>query len=395
MKKTKILVKKLYIVGIFLAVMLLSGCQNSNGDEQGEAPIIGTEDIKTEETLYLITEHDTVEESITLYNYATGYKHYYNYTFSTIFKDKYGKMKTKSSFIPGKVVTMKSPDAEGYLTEVQMSDAVWEYKDIQRFSMDVSQGVFSIAGVNYSILDGVMVFSNEKVIGLDDISENDILSVVGQDKKILSIIVTTGHGTLALSNTDLFEGSLMQLNNNRFYEVTKNMKVEIPEGDYTLTVANNGWGGSCEIQVLRGETTIVDLDSIKGEGRKSGLITFSIDPSDATVYLDNKQIDVSNPVEITYGTHTLVVKAEGYESWRKYLSVNSEKATLVINLVSEEEAEEEETEESKDTEDTKDTEETESQEDTLSEAEKREEELEEVQETINDIIENTFGGIFD
>ena len=394
MKKKRSLDKKWYIVGLFLVVMLLSGCKNEDSGKQEEPPIIGTEDIKVEDTLYLITEHDTVEETLTLYNYKTGYEYEYNYTFSTVFKDKYGKLKTKSSFAPGKVVTMKEPDAQGDLTELQLSDKVWEYEDVRRFSIDEAKGVFTIAEVNYSILEGVMVFSDGKEIGLGDVSQNDILSVVGVDKKILSVVVTTGHGALSLLNTELFEGSLMQLNNDRFYEVTKNMKLEIPEGTYTLTVANNGWGGSCEITVLRGETTQVDLDSIKGEGKKSGLITFAVTPFDATVYLDNEEIDISKPVKITYGTHTLAVEAEGYEDWKKYLSVNSEKATLVITLTEEGKVEETESE-SQESESTEETQSTETEKDTQSESEKRQEELDDLQETINDIIENTFGGIFD
>lgn len=390
---------KFYIVGILFVMMLLSGCE-SNGRVSQDEPVVDAEGEEAEVALYMIMEHDTAEETLTLYSYQTGYTHYYEYAFSTSFKDKYGKYKTSSIFSEGDVVTIGTPDEEGYLTEVQMSDAVWKYEDIQRFSIDEEGGIFAIAGTNYSILDGVTAFSQGEKIPLDEISENDVLSVTGIDRKILSIVVTTGHGTLSFSNTELFEGSLMQLNKDIFLEITENMEVEIPEGNYTLTVANNGWGGSCEIQVIRSETTEVDLDTLKGEGKKTGLITFSITPLDASVYLDGKLIDVSGPVDIYYGTHTLKIEAEGYESWKKYLTVNSEEATLVIELTTEEEAESEskdseETETSEDAETSEETETEGTDSDSQSEYEKRQEELEDLQETINDIIENTFGGIFD
>ena len=80
--------------------------------------------------------------------------------------------------------------------------------------------------------------------------------------------MTTGHGTLSLTNTTLFEGSYLQLNKDIFVLISDSMEMEIPEGSYTLKVANDGWGGTTEIEVVRGETTEVDLDTLKGEGKK-------------------------------------------------------------------------------------------------------------------------------
>jgi len=385
------------MVAILWMAMLMVGCHDFVSDKDKEEPKVEIEIPDSEPVLYLILKHDTVEETLTLYNYKTGREHYYKYAFSTDFSDKYGNYKSVSEFLEGCVVTIASPDEHGYLTKVQMSDEVWEYENIRRFSIEEREGIFTIAGTKYSILDGVVAFSGGKEITLDEISENDVLKVTGQGKKILSVVVTTGHGTLSLSNTDLFEGSLMQLNTDRFIMISKNMEVEIPEGIYTLMVANNGWGGNCQIEVIRGEKTTVDLDTLKGEGKKKGLITFSITPLEAKVYLDHKEIDVSEPVEITYGTHTLEIEAEGHESWKKYLTVNSETATLVIKLVAEETADTEEktdTEETTETEEATETEEgTETEKSTQSEHDKRQEELEELEEEIDEIIKDVFGGL--
>ena len=46
--------------------------------------------------------------------------------------------------------------------------------------------------------------------------------------------------------------------------------MQVPEGTYELTVANNGWGGSTQVTITRGQTTTVDLDKIKGKGPKTG-----------------------------------------------------------------------------------------------------------------------------
>lgn len=62
-----------------------------------------------------------------------------------------------------------------------------------------------------------------------------------------------------------------------FAQITHNMKLEIPEGTYTVTVANEGYGGSTEVEIARGENCTLDLDELKGEGPKTGSIIFYID----------------------------------------------------------------------------------------------------------------------
>ena len=110
------------------------------------------------------------------------------------------------------------------------------------------------------------------------------------------------------------------------------MSMDVPEGTYTLSVANNGWGGSQEITITRGETTTVDLDALKGDGPKYGKILFTVNAENATVSVDGTQIDYTEPVDLQYGRHILVVKADGYEDWTRYLYVNSEEATILIDL---------------------------------------------------------------
>ena len=337
-----------------MTCLCLAGCGNGNAKDT-ENQQEGTEK-SPEDYIFLIVEHDTQEESLTLYSFASGLEHYYEYGFSTQFKDKYGNFAAASEFTEGRFVTMAPRDKDGYLTEVQLSDYVWEYEKVRRFQIDEEKGVFTIADTKYSIREEVKIFSDGKEIEFSDIAKDDILTVVGIDKRILSVVVTTGHGTLSLKNTTLFEDSFLQLNSDIFAWITPNMEIEVPEGIYTLKVANDGWGGTTKIDIVRGEKTEIDLETLKGEGKKKGLISFKIDVENVEVYVDYQLIDHTKPVELTYGTHVLEVEAEGYDKWKKYLSVNSEEATLIIELTEDEdsddetESEEESEEESTETE---------------------------------------------
>jgi hypothetical protein len=362
MKTEKKIVRLITYLMLFLCVAGLSGCVAATKQEIPSVEIPSSEseeETAAEQDMYLITALDSTEELIQLYRYRNGKEYRFSYSVDTVFRDKYQKRSSVLAFYPGNIVTIGSVDEEGRLSEVTMEDSVWQYDDIVRFSVDEESGILRIADTNYRITSETRVFSDGDEVDFSSISGNDILSVTGQEKNILSVRITTGHGELALLNTELFEGSFLQLNTNIFAEITPEMTMELPEGDYLLSVANNGWGGSCEIQVVRGETVQVDLDAIKGEGPKFGTVQFVFDMEDVYLTIDGKSVDYSEPVTLQYGKHTLKAACTGYTELSKYLFVNSEEATISISFAEEEAAseaaeEEEETDDKTDSE--KDTE---------------------------------------
>ena len=350
--KKNILQQVRCVMGIILLTLLMCGCDNSGLDGSEQTGDTNQDNEAMVDGLFLLLEHDTLSENLTLYSYETGEEYQYPYSISTAFVDKFGNNEPVVRFTEGKVVELEKLDTHGNLTEVRISDEVWEQSKVKRFSIDVQKGVFSIGSSNYSIKDEVSVFSHGEKISIENVSTNDVLTVVGKGNKILSVVVTTGNGTLVVKNTDLFNGSLLKLDNDIYAKISEGLSIEVQEGKHTLTVANDGWGGTCEITINRGETTEVDLDAMKGPGKKKGLISFAINLENVRVYIDSQLVDHSQEVEVTYGTHTLHVVAPGYEVWKRYLVVNSEKATIIVEL----ETDEPETEEKEENTESKDTE---------------------------------------
>lgn len=301
--------------------------KTDSGTEQESAmePSIGSD-------LFMIMSIDMGEESLILEQLVTGKQYMYYYGLTTSFLDKYGNHAPVSSFEPGRVVTIGSKDTEGRLMQIQLSDAVWEYSDIVRFSIDEERGIFTIADTKYSYDADLYVNSDGQALWLADLDPMDEIRAVGIGKKILSVSVTSGHGRLELQNTELFNGSYMQIGRDIFSEVTENMTMELPEGTYTVTVANNGYGGSKDITITRGETTTLNLEELKGEGPKYGNILFAIDVQDAKLLIDGKEVDYSEAIPIQYGLHSLIVTADNYSTYSKKLYVNSNEATIVIMM---------------------------------------------------------------
>lgn len=287
---------------------------------------------------FLILSNDMNEECLVLKQLASGKEYIYHYTLATRFLDKYGTRSAVSHFEPGRVIAVREKDNQGKVMEVQISDKVWEYPDVTSYAVDEERGIFKIAGENYSYDEKLFIHADGDIKSLSDLTDMDTIRLVGVGKELISVAVTTGHGELVLKNTELFEGSFIQIGSKIFTEITPNMTIEVPEGTYTVTVANNGYGGSTDVTIESGKKKKLDLDKLKGEGPKIGNILFAVDVEGAILQIDGKVMDYSEPLPLQYGVHTLTVTADSYDTYSKKLFVNSEEATIVIGLSGEGEA---------------------------------------------------------
>ncbi len=344
------------VLCLFALVCLAAGCGTDkkgtvtgtkyyNPQTEENANTQNTEDTKKEEKvdavfgadLFMVVSNDMTAEHLILKQMASGKQYLYYYSLTTGFLDKYGNPISAAEFNPGRIITIGEKDSQGKLKKAQISDKVWEYEKVVRYEIDEERGIFQIADTKYSFDEDLFVVSDEKKMKLSEIGELDELRVIGMNKEILSVSVTTGHGLISVKNTDVFEGSFIQVGRKIFAEIKGEFSLEVPEGTYVVTVANKGYGGSKEITVERGETTVVDLDELKGEGPKKGKISFLISDEeenqlDATLKIDGKAVSYEDALELDYGIHSIQVSASGFEVFSKKLFVNSEQAEIKIAL---------------------------------------------------------------
>ena len=341
----------LVLLGICMT-LLMAGCDDRRGsiisENRAGAPVASTEQdsiAQTEEEssedasdVYGICEVmavDTTTSTIKIYNIKKAKQETYTYNDGTYFLDKYGEYTSVSKMVPGKMVQIQLSKQTKELTQVQISDKAWEYDDIKKFAIDEENSMITIAGDKYYYKGNLNVFSEENVVELSDISDKDVLRIQGIGKEIFTISITSGHGVIQLTNTSLFEGGWLSLGTKIYLQVTSNMQIEMPEGTYLLSVANNGYGDTKEITVNRGEATTVDLNELKGEGPQYCNITFEVGVANAVMTIDGEIVDYTKPLEVKYGIHKLEIVADGYDAWSKKLYVNSKEATIQVAMTEE------------------------------------------------------------
>lgn len=303
----------------------------SNAAEQEDAQ--STADIpQAEEDYYMITRHDIQNYQITLLNLTNGEEICYEYTDGTEFFDKYGNYTLGQDFSAGKLAVIRQLNSNDTLGAIAFTDKTWNYEDVRNYTVNVEKRRMDIADTAYQLDDKVKVFSEGEEKELTAIGESDILNVYGIGRTVYAVVIETGHGTLALANTELFEGGWVNLGTKVYTKVTRDMTMELPEGIYEFSVANDGYGDSGEIRIRRDKITTIDLNDYKGEGPKLCKVTFDVGVSGAVVTINGKKVNHKKPMELRYGVYKLGVYAEGYDVWTKQLVVNSPKANIEILL---------------------------------------------------------------
>lgn len=302
---------------------------NGQGEEQSTADL---PTINNNETYHMILKHDISNYQITLMDITNGEQVCYEYTDGAEFFDKYGNYTLREDFSEGKLAVVRRLNSNDTLGAIAFTDETWDYEDVSNYTISADKNRMDIADTAYQFAENARVFSEGEEKELHAVGDSDILNVYGIGRTVYSIVVETGHGTLALTNTELFEGGWVNLGTKVYAKITKDMTMELPEGIYDFSVANDGYGDSGEVRIRRDLVTTIDLNDYKGEGPKMCKVTFDVGVAGAILTVNGKKVNHKKPLELRYGVYNLGVYAEGYDAWTKQLVVNSPKAKIEILL---------------------------------------------------------------
>ena len=328
----------LLCVSLLLTLGVMTGCGDTKkGNVSFRTPgkpvgQVSGDAQESMEALYIIEENNTKREHLTVMNIYSRQEFRYPYSLTTEFLDKYGNVAPSADFQPGMVVRLGERTGSGVLTTVEKSGSVWEWDDLKNYTIDEAHSLMVIGGEKYQLDAMTPFYSKDVPIDPKDLSGDDVLRVVGINNRVLAVAVTTGHGYIELVNTDIFDGTLIEIGDEVITRIDGETTLEVPEGTYPVTVAAKGYGGTKKVKVKRDKTTILDLNQLKGEGPKTCRLGFEISVKGAKIYLDGKRVKATKGLSVTYGAHKLRVEAPGYDVWERTLYVNSAAATISLNI---------------------------------------------------------------
>ena len=279
----------------------------------------------------IVIRYDTEEKSISLRNLETGRQYTLSYDGTTRLSDKNGQVLTMAQVKAGEIVDVTFRYRSKELVTLTQSSEAFIKEAQTNYSLSETGRSMTVNGVQYRLADDLAVLSDGELIELMDLSSVDALTLRGFDYEIHSICVDRGHGYLRLKNDESFIGGWIEVGSELIVPITKNMLLTVPEGSYEVSVSGEAGHGTMSVAVYKNQEQTLDVGDF-AVMVKEGKVYFDITPADASVYVDSEKVDISEAVSLSYGVHFLMIRADGYETMVKYLSVGQETASLAITL---------------------------------------------------------------
>lgn len=301
---------------------------NPNNQEDKQGDLNNRKEIST---VAIVLETDKTDRRIRLYDIDKNEEINLYYTGGTGILDKYGQAISINQVDMGRIVDISYQNQTNRLTRLQFSQRAWEYIGVNNMTIIPEEKTIKIAKNNYTYTEPFVV-DIDRFISLEDLAEQDELTVRGIDEVIWSIIVTKGHGTVKIKDSDAFLGGGITVGYEAVTQITKDMVITVREGNYNLTVENGEYSGTKNITVERNKETVVSIGDLGPEPIKYGKTTFDITPFGADLYIDNELTNYASPVELAYGEHHIQVSLGGYSTYSGNLLVDyaSKKIKIVL-----------------------------------------------------------------
>lgn len=322
--------KKYRILLLGLALFLLlaaTGCEKDSGKKDAQESSSKGSSQKTEEfdevKDMVFVAQDSEKKNVTLQDVENGVRYTLTYTGGTYVYNKSGSPITMEQIKTGELVEASFNNEKSELGKVQILKDAWVYEEAEDIEIDRANFRMKMLDTTYKFGERLFIVSKEREIGINELNEEDVLTIRGIGKNVCSINVERGHGFIVLTGYDNFVGGWVEVGTKVITRVTENMILVAPEGDYQLTVEKNGFGGYKNITVVRDEEIKVDVSDLKEAALQSGNVKFSITPSGAKLYIAGQETDYSNLVVLDYGTYKIKVTAEGYETYEGKVTVDN------------------------------------------------------------------------
>lgn len=355
-------IRKILSGGLLCGMLAITGCSLISTDtpaaETVENPAMenvyqapGPDSYDSADTAVLVKK-DSENDTVTLLNLDVGKQYTLYIVGTTTLTDRHGTAVSLEQIQPGDVVDVTFLKSQKRLNSMKLSENCWSNESVSKYTLDFDRNNLTIGEERFKITDDTLFFSEGRQIEEMDINERDVLSFQGIGNQVVSVVVEKGHGYLRLNNDENFIGGFIEIGQTMVQQITDDMLLTVPEGDYEVTISCSGGGGVKNISIDRGEEVVLDIGDLEVAEEKFGQIIFSLTPASTELYVDGAEIDASQPVSLSYGIHQVIARADNYQSITTYLKVGQASAGIDIVLEPVDSDEEEEDDDSESSENT-------------------------------------------
>jgi len=339
-KKNRYLLIKLATLLLTMGMVLgINGCagaslpfSKSTKNEDTKASLEETSTFHDYRTIFgVVTALDTNAKTMSVLNINNREAAEFTYTGGTMVRNKYGDSISMAQVRIGELIDLEYEKVNGKIKELKISSEAWELTNITAFSIDRTNKTIQIGSYLYQYDSSIAIVSDGQLVAPIEISDKDELTIKGYGTTVHSIIITKGHGYVSLENEEYFLDGILTIGKT-VKQISENMLVVVPEGEYVLEVTKGSIKGRKQIRVVKNEELSVDIKSFVAEARQMGTVNFKIQPENAKLYINGKETSYKEVATLEYGTYTIRAEAEGYVTFTEKYQIEGSYQEKIITL---------------------------------------------------------------
>ena len=332
-------IKTLITVGSVIFVIIVGTfILYSNRDKSATEKTIKNKNEKLESTFDkytgIIIELDINNNELKVRDFKNTEELELKYTQGCEIKNIYGKDIYFNKLKIGDIVVVGYDKDFSDLRYIALDESILQYKELKKYTLDENLRYIKLEEKKYRLTEETFIYAktNKNKLSINDLDENDILSLNIQGKDIISIVVEKGHGYIELANYDAFLGYSITVNDDVSYEIKENLRIPVPEGKNEFTIKNDRLTGSVSVYNFANVDKIIDIKQNTFEEKKEGKVKFYIEPKNARLYINGKSYYYDDDIVLDYGKYRFNVESSGYDSYAGIMDINSDERTISVYL---------------------------------------------------------------
>jgi len=274
---------------------------------------------------------DKGEKKAQFLDIQSGVEYEVPYTGGTDIQSKYGTVISAGKLQLGAIYDVVC-NKNGIAKSIYGNKNEWEKVGVEDMEVDEDSKKIVVGTSNLQYDKNIVILSGEDRIALASIIKQDEITIRGIDNKAYSIIVDVDHGYIRFTGVSAFIGGYVSIGRDNLFSVTEDMLVASKVGTQQVEIQAGNTKSTKEVTVEKGQESVLDFSEFLLPATQQGAVSFKVTPSSAIMSIDGQEVDYSEPIQLTYGKHTIRLVANHYEEYTETIMVNSLYVTKVIDM---------------------------------------------------------------
>ena len=256
----------------------------------------------------------------------------YAYDGTTVIYDKFQQPMSMEQLKAGDIVNIAYNSTVAKVGAIVESPNSFKYDNVGKYTVGNSGQSFFVGDEIFSIDENTKVFSGSELIQIEQLITNDSLTIQGEGHSIFSIRVDEGHGYLELQNEEALIGGWIEVGSSLISQVEEGMLFTVPEGNYSVKLTNEGIEEYRDVSIIRNDIAILDIGDIEPVGPQKGVVSFSILPETAEVFVDDNYVNTAYSIRLPVGIHKITASAAGFDTISTFFEVTGLNQSVNLEL---------------------------------------------------------------